>query len=116
MNFNLKRYKGICAFQDRCRYSAKDCKFIHLCTEVHLQNALRSMVEDIDCLINGSKQELNLEINSMNKDKQKQAASVLDEGNLCFESQPSVAEIMENISFVEDETEETADEPNLPIS
>ena len=40
MTINSKRYKSICMFQNKCKNSSKDCKFIHFVSQSLVQCAL----------------------------------------------------------------------------
>ena len=53
-----KRYKGLCAFQDRCRVGPKECKFIHVATEISLQDSLILLFENIKQHLADSRSEL----------------------------------------------------------
>ena len=47
MSETRKRYKGLCAFQDRCMFTSDQCKFIHVLTETNLNNALRVLIDEV---------------------------------------------------------------------
>lgn len=57
-----KRFQGICAFQERCRLAPKQCKFLHLVTEVSLQKLLSAHMETVRQIITRSNREPNSEI------------------------------------------------------
>ena len=61
MEKTSQRFKGLCWFQERCRYTAAECRFIHIITEGTLAKAINSMVTEIKNLIKESKSDANKE-------------------------------------------------------
>lgn len=47
MSETRKRYKGLCAFQDRCMFTSDQCKFIHVLTETNLNKAVRELKDEV---------------------------------------------------------------------
>ena len=47
MSETRKRYKGLCAFQDRCMFTSDQCKFIHVLTETNLNKAVRELIDEV---------------------------------------------------------------------
>merc|ERR1712074_111109 len=49
---------GLCAFQYKCRVGPKECKFIHVATEISLQDSLIVLYENIKQHLADSRSEL----------------------------------------------------------